>query len=101
MWLVIHGSVPPAFGNAFRNDYSFGEQTARIAIFDNELISIETPDGIKKFRKAPDLSLQNQVTSGSSIFPCCVEMKKPFYPSPIQPSSQKTWRVNILAMKTP
>jgi putative ABC transport system permease protein len=45
-------SVPPAFGNAFRNDYSFGEQTARIVIYDNEQISIESPAGIKKFRES-------------------------------------------------
>lgn len=44
--------VPPAFGNAFRNDYSFGEKTARIASFDEEQISITTNNGIKKFKEA-------------------------------------------------
>src|SRR5688500_3981232 len=44
-------SVPPSFGKAFRNDYSFGEQTARIAVFEGELITLEAGGGIKKFKE--------------------------------------------------
>ena len=44
-------SVPPSFGKAFRNDYSYGEKVARIAVFNNDLITIETPEGVKKFKE--------------------------------------------------
>ncbi|NII28788.1 FtsX-like permease family protein [Pseudoflavitalea sp. X16] len=44
-------SVPPSFGKAFRDDYSFGEQVARIATFENELISIQSGESIKKFKE--------------------------------------------------
>lgn len=46
------GSVPPSFGKAFQTDYSFGEQTARIVVFEEELISIETGGDIKKFKES-------------------------------------------------
>jgi putative ABC transport system permease protein len=45
------GSVPPSFGKAFRNDYSFGEKVARIATFENEAIVLQTENGIKKFKE--------------------------------------------------
>ena len=44
-------SVPPAFGKAFRTDYSFGEQVARIATFDNELISFQVGAEVRKFKE--------------------------------------------------
>lgn len=44
-------SVPPAFGEAFRNDYSFGEKVARIVSLDKELISIENGKEVKKFKE--------------------------------------------------
>src|SRR6478736_3126936 len=40
------GSVPPSFGKAFRNDYSFSEKVARIATFENEAIVLQTENGI-------------------------------------------------------
>lgn len=45
-------SVPPAFGYAFRNDYSFGEKTARVALFENEVISIQDRNGLRKFKES-------------------------------------------------
>ena len=45
------GSVPPPFGKAFRDDYVFGEQVARIVTFDNELVSINTGAELKKFKE--------------------------------------------------
>jgi ABC-type antimicrobial peptide transport system permease subunit len=44
-------SVPPSFGKAFRNDYTFGEQTARIVTFEEDLISIQTGNDLKKFKE--------------------------------------------------
>lgn len=45
------GSVPPSFGKAFRNDFSFGEQTARIAVFEGELITVAARGSVKKFKE--------------------------------------------------
>lgn len=45
-------SVPPAFGRAFRNDYDFGELTARTVNFDKELITIDNGGEVKKFKEA-------------------------------------------------
>ena len=45
------GSVPPAFGFAFRNDYTFGEKVARICALDEQLISIEEHGQVKKFKE--------------------------------------------------
>jgi predicted permease len=45
------GSVPPAFGSAFRADQPFGEATARIATFDGEFVTINTGTEIKKFKE--------------------------------------------------
>jgi putative ABC transport system permease protein len=43
-------SVPPPFGKAFRDDYSFGEQTARIATWEGQ-ISVHTNGQLKKFKE--------------------------------------------------
>lgn len=50
---TIHyvGSVPPAFGKAFRQDYTFGEQTARIMSAYDCMIALRTPTEVKKFKE--------------------------------------------------
>jgi putative ABC transport system permease protein len=48
--------VPPAFGKAFRNDYTFGEKVGRIAKFENELINIQSGSGIKKFKETEGIA---------------------------------------------
>ena len=45
------GSVPPPFGKAFREDYSFGEQTARIATWENAQVSFHVGSDLKKFKE--------------------------------------------------
>ena len=47
-------SVPPAFGLAFRNDYTFGEKVARICNLTGQLLSVEENGDPKKFKE--DLS---------------------------------------------
>lgn len=42
-------SVPPAFGNAFRNDYTFGEKVARVCTLDDALVSVDLDNETKKF----------------------------------------------------
>src|SRR5687767_6286096 len=42
--------VPPAFGNAFREDYSFGEKVARVCTLDGRLITLEKDNQVQKFR---------------------------------------------------
>ncbi len=43
-------SVPPPFGKTFRQDYTFGEQVASIAVF-NEVITIQESNELKKFKE--------------------------------------------------
>jgi predicted permease len=43
------GAVPPAFGNAFRNDYPYGEKVARVCEADGAIISIQVNNEIRKF----------------------------------------------------
>jgi putative ABC transport system permease protein len=43
------GSVPPAFANAFRNDYTFGEKVARVCTLTEQLISLDQNGETKKF----------------------------------------------------
>lgn len=43
------GSVPPAFGKAFREDYTFGEKVARLCTVDESLISIGSGTDLQKF----------------------------------------------------
>jgi predicted permease len=45
------GSVPPPFGKAFRDDYSFGEQTARIATWEDAQVSFHAGTDLKKFKE--------------------------------------------------
>jgi putative ABC transport system permease protein len=42
-------SVPPAFGNAFKHDYSFGEKVARVCTLTDQMISFEHNGETKKF----------------------------------------------------
>jgi putative ABC transport system permease protein len=48
--------VPNGFGKAFKNDYTFGEKVARVWRIDNELISIQQQQEIKKFRETEGVS---------------------------------------------
>ena len=43
--------VPSPLGKAIRTDYAFTEKVARIATFDELLITINTPDEVKKFKE--------------------------------------------------
>jgi predicted permease len=45
------GSVPPAFGQAFRNDYSFGEKVARVCTLTEQLVMIDEAGQQKKFKE--------------------------------------------------
>ena len=44
-------SVPPAFGKAFRDDYTFGEKVARVCTLNEKLITIEGDGEIRKFKE--------------------------------------------------
>ncbi|MES1221001.1 MAG: ABC transporter permease [Bacteroidota bacterium] len=44
-------SVPPPFGKAFRNDYTFSEQVARIVRSQTSLITIRQNEELKKFKE--------------------------------------------------
>jgi putative ABC transport system permease protein len=44
-------SVPNPLGKAFRNDYTFGEKVARIATFDNQLITLKKGNEIEKIKE--------------------------------------------------
>ncbi|HTE30876.1 MAG TPA: ABC transporter permease [Chryseolinea sp.] len=43
------GSVPPAFGKAFRDDYTYGEKVARLYTAHDALISVEHGNDLIKF----------------------------------------------------
>jgi putative ABC transport system permease protein len=43
------GSVPPGFAKAFRDDYTFGEKLARLAIAHEALITVQQANDKKKF----------------------------------------------------
>ena len=45
------GGVPQPLGKAFRTEYTFAEKTARVVHYDNTLITINTPQEIKKFEE--------------------------------------------------
>jgi putative ABC transport system permease protein len=44
-------SVPPAFGKAFRDDYTFGEKVGRICTLTEQLITVEENGNTNKFRE--------------------------------------------------
>jgi ABC-type antimicrobial peptide transport system permease subunit len=44
-------SVPPAFGIAFRNDYTYGETVARICRLNEYLITVDEGSSLKKFKE--------------------------------------------------
>jgi putative ABC transport system permease protein len=44
-------SVPPAFGIAFRNDFTFGEKVARLCTTYDHQITLDEGSGSKKFRE--------------------------------------------------
>ncbi|MGE0930910.1 ABC transporter permease [Peijinzhouia sedimentorum] len=46
------GSVPPGFGNAFKEDYTYGEKIARILSHTDELITIEKDGQTSKYLEA-------------------------------------------------
>jgi putative ABC transport system permease protein len=45
------GSVPPTFGKAFRQDYNYGDQVARIAVFDHSPLIVREKNALKKFNE--------------------------------------------------
>ncbi|WP_138477514.1 ABC transporter permease [Dyadobacter bucti] len=45
------GSVPSPLGKVFRNDYTFAEKVARIASFNEQLISVKTGNEVRKFKE--------------------------------------------------
>lgn len=49
-------SVPPAFGKAFRDDYTYGEKVARICTVDGQLITIEQNGKTEKFKEDPSFA---------------------------------------------
>ncbi|MEZ4900883.1 MAG: ABC transporter permease [Spirosomataceae bacterium] len=49
--ITYTSGVPSPLGKALRNDYTFSEKVARIATFDDQLISIKTTQEIKKFKE--------------------------------------------------
>jgi putative ABC transport system permease protein len=54
--VAYDASVPNGLGKAFKNDYTFGEKVARVWRTDNELISIQQQQEIKKFREIEGVS---------------------------------------------
>jgi putative ABC transport system permease protein len=44
-------SVPNPFGKSFRHDYTFGEKTARIITFYEQLVTVATDHTIRKFKE--------------------------------------------------
>ena len=44
-------SVPPAFGKAFRNDYTFAEKVGRVCTLTDQLITVEEGNQSKKFQE--------------------------------------------------
>lgn len=44
-------SVPPAFGKAFRDDYTFGEKVTRLCTLTEQLIAVEDGASVNKFKE--------------------------------------------------
>jgi len=51
------GSVPPAFGKAFRNDYAFAEKVARVVTRHDALINIDEDHELKKYKEKEGVSM--------------------------------------------
>jgi predicted permease len=51
------GSVPPAFGKAFRNDYAFAEKVARVVTYHDALINIEDGNELKKYKEKEGIGI--------------------------------------------
>lgn len=51
------GSVPPAFGKAFRNDYAFAEKVARIVTRHDALINIDDGHDLKKYKEKEGIGM--------------------------------------------
>ena len=49
--IEYQSSVPNPLGKFFRNDYTFGEKTARIATFTGELITVKSGSGNEKYKE--------------------------------------------------
>ncbi len=49
-------AVPPPLGKFLRNDYAFSERIARIATFDEPLITIKKDEQIRKFKETDGLA---------------------------------------------
>jgi len=49
--VVYDAGVPQPLGKAFRNDYAFAEQTARVVTWGNNLITLTGTKEIKKFKE--------------------------------------------------
>ncbi|GAB3948017.1 ABC transporter permease [Spirosoma harenae] len=45
-------SVPSPLGKAFQNDYTFGEKVARVATYDDILVTVESGRDVQKFKEA-------------------------------------------------
>ena len=54
------GAVPAPLGKALRNDYTHTEKVARIARFEDVLISLKTKLELKKFREAEGVAFAEQ-----------------------------------------
>ncbi len=44
-------AVPSPLGKAFRNDYTYGEKVARIATYENQLVSVTNGNELKKYKE--------------------------------------------------
>lgn len=47
--VTYEGSVPPPFGKAFREDYTYAEKVARLCTIDESLVSFQQEQDLKKF----------------------------------------------------
>ena len=69
-------SVPPSFGKAFRNDYTFAEQVARVVISHDALISIKQGEEVKKFKETEGAAFTEPELFDIFNFPLLQGVKK-------------------------
>ena len=50
-FIDYEASVPNPFGKAFRNDYTYGEKVARLATFEDELITVKFKDEKQMYKE--------------------------------------------------